>query len=83
MSITQDQLKAVQDKVATLVADKQDEDAKTAVSNQADTDAATANAKAAQAKVDEQAASSKTAADLQDLTHLLETLTAPPAAPAS
>jgi hypothetical protein len=58
------QLKALVDKI---VADKGDADAKTQLSNVADTAAAQANAAAAQAKLDESTADALVASDFNDL----------------
>jgi len=85
--ITTEQLAQLQAKVATLVADKADADAKTAASNTADTAATQANAAAAQAKLDEQTADSKASADLLDLQAFIDGLEnplppPPPPAPA-
>lgn len=81
MTITQEQLKQIQDKVAQLVSDKTDADAKTQTSNQADTSAAQANATAAQAKLDEAAADAKASSDLTDLSAYLDSLVAPALTP--
>ncbi len=80
MPITTEQLQAIQDKVKQLVADKTDADDKTQRSNEADTDAAQANAVAAQAKLDEAAADALATADLTDLSAYLDSLVAPPPA---
>lgn len=76
--ITTQQLQAIQDKVAKLVADKTDADAKTSASNAADTAAAQATAIAAQAKLDESAADSLATADLLDLQSFVDGLASPP-----
>lgn len=78
MPITDDQLAQIQAKVAALVADKADADEKTAASNAADTAAKTADAAAAQAKLDEAAADAKATADLTDLSQFIDSLVAPP-----
>ncbi len=81
MPISSEQLQAIQDKVNKLVLDKNDADEKTQNSNAADTAAATANATAAQAKLDEAAADAMATADLTDLSAYLDSLVAPPATP--
>ena len=76
--ITTEQLQTIQAKVAVLVADKADADAKTQASNQADTAAASANAIAAQAKLDEAAADAKASSDLADLQAFIDGLAGNP-----
>lgn len=76
--VTDDQLKQLQDKVALLVADKADADAKTQASNAADTAAAQANAAASQAKLDESTADAKASADLLDLMTFVDGLASTP-----
>jgi hypothetical protein len=83
MPITNDQLQAIQARVAKLVADKTDADAKTQISNQADTASAQASATAAQAKLDEASADALATSDLTDLSSYLDSLVAaPPVVPA-
>ena len=72
--ITDQQIEQLKAKVATLVADKTDEDAKTAASNTADTAASQAAAVAAQAKQDEASAQQKTGTDLADLRSFIDGL---------
>lgn len=79
--VTDDDLKALQAKVAQLVADKADADAKTQASNAADTAAAQAAAVASQAKLDESAADAKASADLTDLVSFVESLAGAPMPP--
>lgn len=79
MPITNEQLAAIQAKVAKLVTDKTDADSKTQASNAADTALATASATANQAKLDEAAADSLATSDLTDLSAYLDSLVAPPA----
>ncbi len=83
MPITDAQLAQIQAKVAKLVTDKADADAKTQTSNQADTAAAASNALAAQAKLDEAAADALATTDLGDLASFIDSLVAPPPQPPS
>ncbi len=75
--VTDEQVKQLQDMVADLVEDKRDADVRTQQSNDADTAAATANALAAQAKLDEAAADAKASAALNDLMKFVDALAGP------
>lgn len=81
MPITDSQLASIQEKVATLVADKADADAKTQAANTAVNAAKIADAAAAQANLDEAAADAKAGADLQDLSNFIDGLVGAPAVP--
>ena len=72
--ISDDILQQFQAKLSQLKADNDDEAAKTIFSNQSDTEAARAAAKASQAKADELSATQKTQADVTDLIHFAESL---------
>lgn len=74
MAVSDADIKALQNKVTQLVSDKSDADLKTQASNAADTAAATAQAAAAQAKLDESAADAKVSSDLTDLKNFIDAL---------
>ena len=74
MPVTQETIQQLQDKVSKLKTDNDDEAAKTAASNQADSEAAQAASKAAQAKNDEIAATAQTSADVNDLKAFIDGL---------
>lgn len=89
MPLSNEQVTAIQDKVAKLVADKGVADKKTADANAADTAVAQAEAAKAQAtavqsqaKLDEAAAGAVVNSDLKDLERYLEALLSPPTPPA-
>ncbi len=77
--ITAEQLQALQDKVTALVEDNGNADSATAESHQRDTDAVTATAMAAQAKLDKVAADAVVAADVADVQAFVTARTMPPA----
>ncbi len=80
--VTDDQVKQLQGMVQELVEDKNDADAKTQISNDADTAEKQAAAIAAQAKLDEAAADAKASAKLADIVTFVDSLVAPDAPPA-
>lgn len=77
--ITAEQLAQLKTMISNLEQAKGDADAKTQVSNQADTAAAQAAADAAQAKLDEAAADALVTGDLQELVAFVDGLVTPPA----
>ena len=76
-TLTDQQLKDLQDKVSQLVADKGTADQKTQASNAADAVAVQANHAAAVGKLEEQVADAQVTADLTDLQIFIEALAAP------
>ena len=76
--ITPEVLQTIKDMVKKLSDDTDDANVKTQLSNDADTAAKLADAKAAQAKLDEAVADALVSTDLTDLTHYLDSLVTTP-----
>jgi peptidoglycan hydrolase CwlO-like protein len=81
--ISKEQIDTLKAKVAALVSDKDDADAKTAEANQKNTELVAAQTAAAQANLDEASADSKVTADVTDLEAFVESLVVPVAPPAA
>lgn len=79
--ISKEQIDTLKAKVAALVSDKDDADAKTAEANAKNTALVAAQTAAAQANLDEASADSKATADLKDLDVFVESLIPTPVAP--